>query len=317
MDLYTRIEGIDKNVSRIFLGTADVPKNADTNEWLSSIRDTGINAIDTARVYPNSEKTIGKWLEKTGIREELVILSKCGHPMGPMKRVNAKAMKADLAKSLKELKTDYIDIYILHRDDPSTEVSEIIETFNEMKENGSIRVFGGSNWTHERIEEANEYAYKKNLTPFTVSSPNFGLADQIGVVWDDTCVTISGKAQGDARKWYKKTQMPVVAYSSLGRGLFSGRLKSNDLENIDKYMDSFARSGYAFPENFERLRRCEELAVKKNVSVPQIAMSWIFRQGMNMFAVVGTSNAGRMKQNIDALQVELSESECNYLNLEK
>ncbi len=82
MDFYTKIDGIDKKVSRIFMGTAYVPKNVDTDEWLSSIYETGVNTIDTARKYPGSEKTIGKWLDKTGKRDELVILSKCCHPEG-------------------------------------------------------------------------------------------------------------------------------------------------------------------------------------------------------------------------------------------
>lgn len=314
-DLYTKIEGIDKEVSRILLGTGFLPDVDDYDAWLTGILDTGVNAIDTARVYPDSEKTIGKWLEKTGVRDKVVILSKCGHPDGSVKRVNRRAMLADLDKSLEELRTDYIDIYILHRDDPSVEVAEVIETFNEMKARGKIGLFGGSNWTYRRIEEANEYAYKKGLEPFSVSSPSFGLADQLGVVWDDTCVTISGKAGEEARKWYAQNQMPVVAYSSLGRGLFSGRLKSTDADNAEQYLDMFAMRGYAFPDNFERLRRCEILAKEKEVSVPQLAMSWIFHQKMNMFAVVSTSSPVRMQENIKALAIDLSEKESDYLNL--
>lgn len=316
IDLYTTIEGIDKKISRIFLGTGFLPDVEDHNAWLSSILDAGVNAIDTARVYPNSEETIGKWLDKTGKRDEVVILSKCGHPDGNTKRVNRSAMLSDIDESLEKLHTDYIDIYILHRDDPKTPVAEVVETFNEMKALGKIGLFGGSNWTHQRIEEANEYAYKKGLAPFSVSSPSFGLADQLGVVWDDTCVTISGKDGKEGRNWYLKNQMPVIAYSSLGRGLLSGKMKSTDAENADKFLDTFAMRGYAFPDNFERLRRCELLAREKNVSVPQIAMSWIFRQGMNMFAVVSTSTQARMLENINALKVDLSEKECSFLNLE-
>ena len=73
--------------------------------------------------------------------------------------------------------------------------------------------------------------------------------------------------------------------------------------------------GYAYPENFERLRRCEELAREKGASVPQIAMAWIYRQKLNTFAVVSTSSAERMRENIEALHIVLSEDEIRYLDL--
>lgn len=74
--------------------------------------------------------------------------------------------------------------------------------------------------------------------------------------------------------------------------------------------------GYACPENFERLRRCEELAEKKNCAVSQIAMAWIFQQELNTLAVVGTSNASRMKANIEAMHIGLSKEEAAYLDLQ-
>jgi aryl-alcohol dehydrogenase-like predicted oxidoreductase len=80
-------------------------------------------------------------------------------------------------------------------------------------------------------------------------------------------------------------------------------------------MDEYAMKGYGYPENFERLRRCEELAAKKHCSVPQIAMAWIFRQNLNTLAVVSTAKAYRMQENIDALHIELSEKESRYLDL--
>ena len=111
--------------------------------------------------------------------------------------------------------------------------------------------------------------------------------------------------------------MPVIAYSSLGRGLFSGKLNSSDPENAGKILDANAMEGYACPQNFERLKRCEELAGKKGFSVPQIAMAWLFKQKVNTFAVVSTSKPSRMKENIAALSIEMSENETEYLNLEK
>lgn len=154
-----------------------------------------------------------------------------------------------------------------------------------------------------------------NLIPFTVSSPNFGLADQVEGPWGGGCITISGPANKDARLWYKEKQMQVIAYSSLGRGLFSGRVKSDKLDQVKEVLDAIAMKGYGYPENYERLRRCEELAKAKGYTVPQISMAWIYHQELDTFAVVGTSSEKRMQENIEALHIELTKEECEYLDL--
>ena len=225
-------------------------------------------------------------------------------------------MRKDLQRSLKELRTDHIDIYLLHRDDPDIDAGVAVEVFNAMHAEGKIGAFGGSNWTHTRIQEANEYAYKHNLIPFMVSSPNFGLARQVQDPWGGGCITISGPENQDARKWYRENQMPVIAYSSLGRGLFSGKMKYSDTDHAKDYLDAVAMKGYASEDNFERLRRAEILAGKHNCTVAQIAMSWIFAQPVNTFAVVSMSKPERIEQNTAALSVSLSEEEAAWLDLE-
>lgn len=111
--------------------------------------------------------------------------------------------------------------------------------------------------------------------------------------------------------------MPVIAYSSLGRGLFSEKVKSSEKENAVNILDEVAVRGYASEENYERLQRCEKLAGKKGVTVPQIAMAFIFSQKMDTFAVVSTSRPERMQENLDALQIELSEAETDWLDLKR
>lgn len=316
---YSEIKYVKNPVSRIFYGTASEPfmSGGDGTELFDAVYDLGINAFDTARVYQGAEKSLGNWIEKRGIRDKVVILSKCGHPT-PLgrKRVNEKAMRKDFETSSRYLRTDYIDIYLLHRDDPDVDVGEIVEIFNAMHAEGKIGAFGGFNWTHERIMQANEYAYKHDLIPFTVSSPNFGLADQVRDPWGGGCVTISGPSNKAAREWYRKTDMPVIAYSSLAHGFFSGRLKSSCPEEARKLLSKEAVKGYVCLENFERLRRCERLAEKKKCTVPQIAMAWIYGQQLNTFAVVSSSSAARMKENIQALEIRLTEEELRRLDLE-
>ena len=313
---YGKIPGVDKPVSRIFLGTCTkrFMGGGDCSDLLNAALSLGINAIDTARVYRGAERSIGRWLRSSDAREKVVILSKCAHPdLFGRKRVNERAIRADLKKSLSLLGTQYIDIYIAHRDDTSVPVGQIVEIFNAILSEGKIRAFGGSNWSHERIEQANEYAYSHNLVPFAVSSPYYSLAEQYGDPWGKNGLGITGSQNASARAWYAESGLPVVAYSSLARGVLSGRIKSSDYSSAGKIFDRVTMRGYVSKENFERLRRCEELAKAKGVSVAQTALAYVLCSGMNTFAAVSGSGAGRLKENALAADLTLTAAECSWL----
>ncbi|MCI6795013.1 MAG: aldo/keto reductase, partial [Lachnospiraceae bacterium] len=286
---YENLEDIKTPVSRIVFGTAlpAMIKGENVNDLLDSIYAEGITTFDTAENYGLSEISLGTWMKARKNRDKIVIISKGCHPYG-RDRVTPEDLKQDIEQSFERLHTDYIDIYMLHRDDLKVDVGPIVEILNEYKKAGKIGRFGGSNWTVERMEQANEYACKHGLVPFTVSEPNFGLCDQIGDPWGggSGCVTISGPAHQEDRDWYAKNDIPVFAYSSLGRGMFSGRVKSNDIEGAKSILDPNAVKGYCYPENFERLARVEKLAASKNRTVPQIALAWVLNQDFDVFPLV-------------------------------
>lgn len=312
---FGRIRGVNKPVSRILLGTAVSPMllGQDADEMLDAAFESGINAFDTARNYGGAERSLGRWLKARGVRKDAVILSKCGHPDGNGSRVNERVIRDDLSRSLEELQTDDIDIYLLHRDDERVPVGEIVELFNQLKREGKIGAFGGSNWTHERIAAANDYAREHGLVPFTVSSPNFSLAYQQCDPWGGGCVTITGEENAEARAWYKETQLPVIAYSSLARGFFSGKFRSDERERAREVLDTVSLKAYDCEENFARLHRAEQLAAKKGCTVSEIAMRWIFSQGLNVFAAVSASTRERMQSCISALTLPMTEEEANRL----
>lgn len=315
---YGTIEGIPQPVSRIFLGTASAPfvSGGDGSELLEAALAEGINALDTARVYGRSENSLGRWLEKGENRKRVVLLTKCGHPAEDgTRRVSAREMRRDLETSLEALRTEWTDIWLLHRDDPETPVGEIMEAFQEAWEQGRIRAFGGSNWTAARIREANAYAAAHGLRPMTVTSPQFGLAAQVEDPWGGNCVSASGPAGAADRAWYRENRTAVVAYSSLGRGLMSGRVRSDDPAGAERLLDSFAKKGFLYPENLERLRRCELLAARKGVPVARIALSWIFHQELNAFAVVSTSRTEGLRENALAAELPLTGEEAAWLDL--
>jgi aryl-alcohol dehydrogenase-like predicted oxidoreductase len=317
---YATIEGVDKPVSRLVLGTMIVSDQDQERSFalLDAAFEMGGNTLDTAHGYGggHSERGIGQWMAARGNREQVVVVTKGCHHNADRKRVTPFDMAADLYDSLARLQTDYVDVYLLHRDDPSLPVGPIVEALNEHWRAGRIRVFGGSNWTHERIQEANDYAAAHGLQPFGASSPNFGLAEQVFDPWGPGCVTLSGPQNVEPRAWYHANQMPVFAYSSLARGFFSGRITPDNYEQTKSMLDRACLTAYCHDVNFERLRRAIVLAEEKNVTVPQIALAFILHSPLNVFPLVGAANRDEYAQNVAALDLSLTVNERAWLNLE-
>ncbi|MBQ8506090.1 MAG: aldo/keto reductase [Clostridia bacterium] len=330
--LYGKINGVEKPVSRIVFGTAmpvmfnafrsvygEAPDFEQRLEAAFALLDgmyaEGVNCFDCSDHY--GEEPLGEWLEARGLHDKVAILTKGAHHNRWRKRVTDFDILHDAHNSLAKLKAKKLDIYLLHRDDPSVEVGPIMDALNRLHDEGKIGVFGASNWTVERMELANEYAAKHKLQPFAAVSPHFSLCEQVDDPWGGGCYSIAGKRDNPSRSFCAENGLPVFAYSSLCRGLLSGRVKSAHPELAGEVVDVPGLKGYGCPANFERLRRCEELAEKKGISVPEIAMAWIFNQpDLDVYALVATGSRERMRMNANAAEIRLSDAECAWLNLE-
>lgn len=276
----------------------------------------GCYAFDTACAYGEgaSERVIGQWLKKRNNRNKIIIIDKGAHPVGGISRVNPENIKEDLQESLQRLETDYIDLYLIHRDDPTVPVAPIIEVLNELKNQRKITLFGASNWTRERLEEAEEYAEKKGLFSFSASSNQFSLATQ----YDDPFPgTVSVKSAGvdSELEWYKKTQYPLLSWSSLARGFFSGKFTRGNLDEFTDQQSLMSIRCYAREDNFVRLERAAVLAAEIGKTVAQIALAYIFAQPLNCFAVTGSLELGHFEENIEAIDITLTEKEASWLDL--
>lgn len=317
---YINIDYVDKPLSRIVFGTATpaMMDGQDAGELLDAVYQAGVNTFDCARIYGLAEKSLGDWMSSRDLREKVVVLTKGGHPKpgSDEARVTPEAIEEDLKVSLSLLQTDYADVYLLHRDDKKKPVGPLVEKLNELADRGTIKAFGGSNWTMERLDDANEYAYSHDLEGFTASSPSFGLAEQVEDPWGGGCVCISGKKNSRVRDWYQDKGIAVFAYASLAHGFLSGKFKSYDSINASNVLDEYAIRGYCCPENLERLRRAEKLAGDKGRSVSQIAIAWVLCQPLKPFALCSASEPKRMMENLKALDIKLTDSELKYLNLE-
>jgi 1-deoxyxylulose-5-phosphate synthase len=302
------IQGLDKPVSQLIMGS-DFFKldNSDVvHEIMSHYMNIGGNTIDTAHIYcgGESELAIGKWLEDTGNRDQIVILTKGAHHDHTGPRVNREAITSDLLTSLERLRVDSIDLYGLHRDDPHVPVGHIIEALNEHMEAGRIAAIGASNWTHNRLQEANDYAAAHGLVGFSFSSPNLSLAKPNEPFWAG-CVS----ADEHTLQWHAQQQFPLLSWSSQARGFFTGRYTPDNRENAD-----LVRVFYN-GENWERLRRAEQLAAEKGLTAIQIALAYVLNQPFPTCALIGPRTEEEMKSCATGAQLKLTAEEIAWLDL--
>lgn len=317
---YGKIEGMNKKISRILQGTMMLREDDLEGGFnlLDGVWALGVNGFDGAYIYGGGqcERVLGQWLDERGLHDEAVILTKGAHHTGKKNKVTPPDITADLTTSLTRCRTDFIDIYVLHRDDPNVEVGPIVEILNEHKAAGRIGLFGGSNWTVPRIREANEYAYKHNLEPFTVSSPNYSLAEQVKEPWRG-CISISGPNNEANRAWYAEQNMPLFTWSSLAQGFFSGRFTRETFEDYKANLPGSCVDAYCYEQNFKRLDRAEELAKEKGLTVPQIALAFNLNQPLNLFSLIGVFHPNECRANIEALNLKLTQEELDWLDLKR
>ncbi len=305
---YISVEGVDKACSQLVIGSMIFsPDRMElVREMLDEYVSLGGNTIDTAHIYNGgkSELAIGQWLKERNNRDDIVIIDKGAHHDAKGPRVNREAIASDLRDSLARLQVDYIDIYMLHRDDPNVPVSTIIDILNEHVQAGTVRALGASNWSHRRIQEANEYAAAHGLKGFACNSPNLSLAKPNEPRWPG-CVS----ADAEACAWHEQQQMPLFSWSSQAGGFFTGRFspdQPNDAEMVRVYYSN---------DNWERYRRAEQLAKEKGVTANDIALAYVLHQPFPTCAIIGPHNVNELHSSFRAIGVTLKPEEIRWLDL--
>jgi aryl-alcohol dehydrogenase-like predicted oxidoreductase len=318
---YVNIPNTELRVSQICLGSAEFGANlAQPNAFglMDAFIAEGGNFLDTAHVYsdwiPNtkstSEKWIGQWLKKSGMREDVFIATKGAHPKLTsmnVSRLSKEDIQLDVMESLEYLQIDTIDLYWLHRDDTKIPVGEIIEALSEQVWLGNIRYFGCSNWTFRRIQEAMAYAAEHNVQGFVANQPLWSLAEaDMKQIPDQTLVGM-GK---EGLAFHKRTHMAAIPYTSQAKGFFSKveRSGADGLSEGD-------RKVYFNDLNKKRLLRVQELAKKYAVTVNDIALSYLFSQPFTAIPVVGCKTVEQLKSSLKALDVTLTSEELAYLEV--
>lgn len=305
---YITIDGAGKRISRLIKGTDyfvhDAYEKVAAN--MDAFLSIGGNTVDTAHIYcgGQSEEVLGRYMQDRGNRDEIVILTKGAHHNQDGPRVNPDAIRSDLLTSLERLQTPHVELYALHRDDPNVAVGVILEALNEHIEAGKIGAIGASNWTWQRLEEANTYAASHGLKGFTFSSPNLSLAKANEPFWAG-CVS----ADAETLAWHERTQLPLLSWSSQARGFFTGRFTPEVRDNADLVRVFYSDS------NWERLHRAEQLAAAKKTTPIQIALAYVLNQSFPTCALIGAQNQAELLSCDEGSRISLTTQEVNWLDL--
>lgn len=323
---YGSILGLDKKISRIIFGTSAIESQTGLKYKLDSSNKreifklldlaflNGYNAFDTSPLYMlgESEKILGEWIRINGIRSKVIIITKGGHPSFILGKsdLNCQRIERDIKESLSRLDTDYIDIYMLHRDNLRVPVKYILEILNPYVLSNKIHLIGASNWNSSRIEESNKYAKKYNLKPFVISSPHFSLFEWITPPWKGT-LSIAGEKGRIERKWYATNKFPIFAWSPLGNNFIS--LKSPLSSRVPFF--SLKKNSYISSSNVERLHRAQTVADRKDKLLTQILLAYIINQSFYYYPIVRSTKEDNIRQNMKACYIDLTLEELDWLNL--
>jgi aryl-alcohol dehydrogenase-like predicted oxidoreductase len=311
--IYKNIPGTDLYPSSICLGTALIGSSIDSSssfKLLDSYLDLGGNFIDTAHIYAYwvkgkslSERTIGKWIMERGIRDKILIATKGGISTDGTVKLGREEIIKDLNESLKYLRTDYIDLYWLHRDDPNYPVSNILEILNDQMEKGKIRYFGCSNWDVRRIEEAICYASRNKLACFVGNQMMWSLAiPNVEAITDKTLVIMDK----NGIEFHKRRLFTAIPYSSQANGFFTKLSKKATLNDDIKKI-------YLNNENMKRLKRVQKLASELSKSVTEISLAYLTSQPFTTIPIVGCRTVEQITESIGAGDLILQEDMITYL----
>jgi len=310
---YGYIRGVKLPVSRLIQGTRLLP--SDPSALFDSAFIAGCTAFESAPVYDegSAEWALGRWVESHGLRSQIVLITKGCHPIVTsnwkewVPRVTPEALHEDIKGSLDRLETSYIDLFLLHRDDLRVPVGEILEALNEEVAAGRIRSFGASNWSHERMQQANAYATRHGLISFAAGSLGFSLVKQ-RETWPG-CLDLRQPDNQTTFDWFEERGLPFLAWSPLAGGFLTGRYTK---ENLSSLADEVVRF-YASEQNIRRLERLRILAAIRGTTMARIALAYVFSFPLDMYAVVGCQTDTEFYEMMEALDLTLTTTDRLFL----
>ena len=323
------VTGGELKISKIVLGSSSLQViwqnlgEEGTFRYIDKFRELGGDTIDTGRTYGGEldqisfglcEAIISRYMKSRHCEDALHIITKGGFPDLDTKdlsmirfRMTREAVLGDFYTSFDRLQKGPIDIYMLHRDEPTKPVSYMMDILNEIAQTGLVKVIGVSNWSLDRILEGNAYARSKGQVEIAVSEIMWSYAYTDVIARNDKTLSIMNDA---LYQQYLANPMPIISFSSQARGLFS------QLYNNAYSWEQVAEKNrwYAFPENEKRWLKIKEYCDKTHESPAAVALAYLTSNPVECAPIIGCMNTDEITDSLSHPDLSLTKEELAWFD---
>jgi len=311
---YIKLGNTGMKVSKICLGTMTYGKPSERWPWalnedesrpfIKKALELGINFFDTADMYSygDSEEIVGTALRDFASRDEVVIATKVFNPMSKDPNdagLSRKHIMSSIDKSLRRLKTDYVDLYQIHRWDYETPIEETMEALHDVVKAGKARYIGASSMFSWQFAKALYTADLHGWTRFVSMQPHYNL--------------IYREEEREMIPLCLDQKIAVIPWSPLARGLLTGNRTIERNETLRAKTDGFGKMLYKSENDFELINRLNEVALSRQLPPAVVALAWMMGKPGITSPIIGASKPGHLEDAAAAVSIKLAPEEIMLL----
>lgn len=281
---------------------------AASHQLLDAFIDAGFNCIDTADSYSRwapgnkggeSETIIGKWVKERGNRDRVIIATKVGADMGSGKTLKKDYILRSAEDSLRRLQTDYIDLYQTHYDDETTPVSETLEAYAQLIQEGKVRAIGASNMSPQRLEESLQWSATHHIPRYQTLQPLYNLYSR-------------EEFEKDLERICEQYNLSVINYYALASGFLTGKYRSE--ADLHKSKRGGSIKKYLNERGMRILNALDTVAAQYSVTPAQVAIAWLLTRSTITAPIASATTTQQVQDITKGVQLILDAPAVELLN---